>query len=74
MASLNLTKKTTSSVLKSLRKMADDLQLIAEEESGRIAANAVKIEQLNELNGKHRAERDLADKVAQNLNKLLGVE
>jgi hypothetical protein len=71
---MNLTRKTTASVLKSLRNMVDDLKLISDEENGRIAANAIKIEKLNEANAAHRAERELADKVAANLNKLLGVE
>lgn len=74
MATLNLTRKTTKSVLKSLTKIVDDLTLIANEENSRIAVNAIKIEKLNEENSKHRQEYDTALKVAANISKLLGME
>jgi hypothetical protein len=71
---LNLTRRTTNSVLKSLRKTVSDLVLISQEETKRMDVNNLKIEQLNSDNAKHRAERDLAEKVATNLNKLLGID
>lgn len=74
MATLNLTKKTTAGVLKSLTKIVDDLGLIAQEEGLRIDANNARIHELEYKNAEHEAEKTTAEKVKKNIETLLGKE
>lgn len=65
-------RKKSINVLRHLKKIATDLEEIARLEAGDIEYNNLKIDLLKADNEAHKAEVDLATKVAKNINDLIG--